>query len=310
MAWSANDIPDLSGKVAVVTGANGGLGYETSLELAAHGARVVMAVRNMDKAVDAEQRIRSLVPGADITLQAMDLASLESIRAAAGSIVAANDSIDLLFNNAGVMAIPERTTADGFEMQFGTNHLGHFVFTAKLLARLAAAPAARVVTTTSSARHMGRPVDPDNPHMHGKYGPWTAYGQSKLANLYFALELHRRLRAAGSSVASLVAHPGFAHTDLQSTSAEATGGLFEKLADRSTAVFAQSAHSGAMPQLRAGTDPLARSGELYAPAWVSAGPAVKRPLVLRSNDRNAAATLWEVSERETGEGFDVAALVS
>ncbi|MCB0962215.1 MAG: SDR family NAD(P)-dependent oxidoreductase [Acidimicrobiales bacterium] len=301
MAFTRASIPDLDGRVAVVTGANGGLGLETAKALAGAGATVVMAARNQDKAAHAVEEIRTEVPDAPLEVVPLDLASLASVREAAAAIADAHDQIDLLVNNAGLMAMPERTTADGFEMQFGVNHLGHWALTALVLPQLLAAPAARVVTVTSTARHLGHPVDPANPHLHGRYRPWVAYGQAKLANLHFAIGLHREFEQAGVAAASLAAHPGLSNTDLQGTTvAEGGGGgvlgpFFHKLAG----LTGMSPAAGAMPQLRAATDPAARSGELYGPRFGSNGPPVRLPLVRPGSDA-AIATLWEVSERETG----------
>ncbi len=310
MAWTASDIPDQTGKVAVVTGANGGLGLETARELARKGAHVVMAARNLDKAAAARDDILSEVADASLAVVPLDLASLESVREAGRKIAADHPIVDILVNNAGVMALPERESADGFEMQFGTNHLGHFVLTGLLMPSLLAAPAGRVVTVTSTARHFGRTVDPGNPHLRGAYEPWRAYGQSKLANHQFAVELHRRLEAAGARVRSFVAHPGFANTGLQATSArESGGGRSQEFFHGAVGRFGMSPARGALPQLRAATDPDAHGGELYAPRWVNAGVPVRRPF-LRGRSARAATTLWEVSERETGFGFDVAAMVA
>jgi NAD(P)-dependent dehydrogenase (short-subunit alcohol dehydrogenase family) len=308
MAWTTNDIPNLSGKVAVVTGANGGLGLETVRELARKGAQVVMAARNHEKAEKARAEVTVAVPDASLELIELDLASLASVRAAAAAIVASHPKVDLLVNNAGVMGIPERRTEDGFEMQFGTNHLGHFALTALILPALIGAGAGRVVSVTSTARHFGKPVDPSNPHLEGNYDPWRAYGQSKLANLHFAVELQSRLEAVGARLASLVAHPGFANTDLQATSvAETGGGSTQRFFHNAVERFGMSPLDGALPQLRAGTDPDAKGGQLYAPRWVNWGPPVRRPLVGRSHNQSAMAHLWDVSEKETGISFDVAA---
>lgn len=308
MSWTAADIPHQHGRVAVVTGANGGLGLETARALAGAGATVVLAARNPDKTADAVASITAQHPQATLDVVALDLGSLASVRSAAATIVERHPQIGILVNNAGLMGLPEQATADGCEMQFGVNHLGHFVLTHHLLPAIAAA-GGRVVTVTSTAHHIGRAVDPANPHLHGAYGPWKAYGQSKLANYHFAMELHRRLRAAGSPVASLLAHPGLSNTDLQTHSVQATDGgssqrFFEWLAART----GMSAARGALPQLRAATDPAARSGQLYAPRFVNSGAPVHRP-VLRSGKR-AGATLWTVSERETAEPFDVAATLA
>ena len=300
MSYTAADIPDLSGRIAVVTGANGGLGLETASVLAAKGAHVVMAVRNREKAADAVARIRSENPGASLELVNLDLGSLASIKAAADEISAANVTVDILVNNAGVMATPERETADGFELQLGTNHLGHWALTAHLMPRLLAAPRARVVSVTSTAHHMGRPLDPRNPHLHGTYNPWKAYGQSKLANYHFALGLQREFERAGVAAQSLMAHPGLSHTDLQvATEREggvgSSGPLWRWLAARTGMTPAD----GAMPQIRAATDPAARGGELYGPRFINTGPPVRLPL-LRPGADGAIAILWQVSERETG----------
>jgi NAD(P)-dependent dehydrogenase (short-subunit alcohol dehydrogenase family) len=206
------------------------------------------------------------------------------------------------------MGIPEQQTADGFEMQFGTNNLGHFALTAHLLPGLLRAEAARVVTVTSTAHHMGRPVDPENPHLRGTYGPWRAYGQSKLANFHFGIGLQQRFAGAGARAQSLIAHPGLSNTDLQSHSVAETGGggsqkFFEFLARRT----GMSAARGALPQLRAATDPTAKGGEFYAPRFGNSGPPVRRPIVRRWGLRRAIDRLWEVSERETGVTLDVAA---
>ncbi|MCB0970139.1 MAG: SDR family NAD(P)-dependent oxidoreductase [Acidimicrobiales bacterium] len=301
MAYTRASIPDLTGRTAVVTGANGGLGLETAKALAGAGASVVLAARNQEKAAAAVAEIAAEVPDPDLEVVPLDLGSLASVQEAAATIVDGHERIDLLINNAGLMAMPERQTADGFEMQFGVNHLGHWALTAQVMPRLLAAPAARVVTVTSTARHLGRPVDPENPHLHGNYRPWLAYGQAKLANLHFALGLQEEFERAGVAAASLAAHPGLSNTDLQGTTvAEGGGGgflgpFFHKLAGWT----GMSPASGALPQIRAATDPEAKGGELYGPRFGSNGPAVRLPLVRPGSD-SAIATLWEVSERETG----------
>jgi NAD(P)-dependent dehydrogenase (short-subunit alcohol dehydrogenase family) len=306
VAWSAADIPDQHGRTAVVTGANGGLGLETARQLAAKGAHVVMAVRNQEKAAAAVDQIRASAPDAAVELVALDLASQASVRAAAGQITAAHQSIDLLINNAGVMGIPEAKTADGFEMQFGVDHLGHWSLTALLLPALLRAPGARIVTVTSTAHHMGRAVDPANPHLQGRYRPWRAYGQAKLANFHFGLGLQRELERAGASTASLIAHPGLSNTDLQAVSVRQTGGgvsqrFFLLLARRT----GMSPADGALSQLRAATDPAASGGEFYGPRYVNSGPPVRKPIVRRLGMDKAIAALWEVSERETGVAIDL-----
>lgn len=220
MSWTATDIPAQHGRTAVVTGANGGLGLVTARNLAAKGAHVVMAVRNQKKAVGAVEEIRATVPDASLELVALDLSSQASVKEAAGQILAAHDSLDLLVNNAGVMGIAESRTVDGFEMQFGVDHLGHWTLTALLLPALLRTPRSRIVTVTSTAHHMGRAVNVANPHLKGRYGPWRAYGQAKLANFHFGLGLHRELQRAGAHTVSLIAHPGLSDTDLQTVSVE------------------------------------------------------------------------------------------
>jgi NAD(P)-dependent dehydrogenase (short-subunit alcohol dehydrogenase family) len=308
MAWTTADIPDQSGRVAVVTGANGGLGLEVARELAGRGARVVMAARDQAKAEAAQASIRAQVPGARLELQPLDLASLASVAAAAAAILADHPRIDLLVNNAGVMAISEQRTGDGFEMQLAVNHLGHFALTAQLLEALLRSADARVVSVTSTGRHAGGPLDPANPHLVGSYEPWPAYGQAKLANVHFALELERRFEEAGVPARSIVVHPGLSNTDLQARSVRETGGgRSQRFFHAAVRRFGMTPAQGALPLLRAATDPGAAGGALYTPRWVNWGPPVRRPLLGRSRSREAMATLWEVSGRETGTSFDLAA---
>ena len=307
MAWTISDIPDQSGRVAVVTGANGGLGLEVARQLARKGGHVVMAARDQAKGASARASIRGELPGASLELVPLDLASLASVRQAAAAILAGHPRVDILVNNAGVMAIPERRTEDGFEMQLAVNHLGHFALTAQLLPALLQSGDARVVSVTSTGRHTGRPVDPGNPHLNGRYDPWRAYGQSKLANLHFALELDRRFRAAGVPAKSMVVHPGFTNTDLQARSVRETGGgRSQRFFHDAVRRFGMTPGQGALPLLRAATDPGAVGGALYTPRWVNWGPPVRRPMFGRSRNSAAMITLWEVSERETGIGLDIA----
>lgn len=306
MPWTADDIPDLSGRRAIVTGGNGGLGLESCRALARAGATVIMAARNLDKAASAVSEIESEVPTAEIDVRRLDLASLDSIRTFANAALAEATPVDILMNNAGLMAIPYQTTVDGFEMQLGTNHLGHFALTAQLMPLVLVAPAGRVVTVTSVARLSGRPVDPDNPHLFGNYDPWTAYQQSKLANYHFALGLHARLQRSGARAASLAAHPGISNTDLQPNSARESGSTlprrpFETMLFR----FGMSAAVGARPQLRAATDPDAKSGEFYGPRFNFVGPAVRLPVAKRRNEPKTLDSLWAISERETGIVFEI-----
>jgi NAD(P)-dependent dehydrogenase (short-subunit alcohol dehydrogenase family) len=307
MSWTTLDIPDLTGRTAVITGANGGLGLETAVALAAAGADVVMAARDPARTDAAVATVLRSVPEARVEVVPLDLASLASVAEAAATIVAAHRGIDILVNNAGVMAIPERATADGFEMQFGVNHLGHFALTARLLPAILRANG-RVVTVTSTAHHFGRPIDPTNPHLHGCYEPWRAYCQSKLANYHFAIGLHRRLTAAGARAASLLAHPGLSNTDLQTHSVvETGGGASQQFFAAVSASTGMTPARGALPQLRAATDPRARSGEFYAPRFVNFGSPVRRPILRRVGLTRSIDVLWTVSERETGLELDDAA---
>ena len=305
MAWSSADIPDQTGRTAVVTGANGGLGLETSRALAAAGAHVVMAARNQEKAAAAVDDIRRTVADPSLEVVALDLGSQGSVREAAEQILAAHDRVDLLINNAGVMGIPERRTVDGFEMQLGVDHLGHWSITALLMPALLRAGAARIVTVTSTAHHMGRALDPANPHLDGRYRAWRAYGQAKLANFHFGLGLQSRLAAAGAPAASLIAHPGLSNTDLQAVSVQETGGgRSQRFFHRLAVSTGMSPANGALPQLRAATDPGARGGEFYGPLWVNNGPPVRKPILRRIGMDSAIRTLWAVSERETGIAID------
>ncbi len=305
MSWNVSDIPDQTGRIAVVTGANGGLGLESARALAGAGAHVVMAARSPEKTQNAFTEVLASHPGASLEIVQLDLASLESVRRAAAAIIENHPVIDILINNAGLMALPERHTTDGFEMQLGVNHLGHWVLTADLLPALLAADAARIITVTSTAHHIGRPIDPDNPHLEGRYGPWRAYGQSKLANYHFALGLEREFERRGLRAASLVAHPGLSHTGLQDKTVEEGGGGFMApfwaWMARHTGM---SSARGALPQLRAATDPRAKGGQMYAPRFVNNGAPVRRPILRRIGMDRSIGILWNVSQRETGVSFD------
>ncbi len=305
MAWNINDIPDLTGKTAVVTGANGGLGFETAKQLAGAGAQVVMAARNQEKAASAFEMIEAAYPEASLEIVELDLGSLASIEKAAKSIATTHPVVDILVNNAGLMALPERRTEDGFEMQFGVNHLGHWALTSHLMPSLLAAAAARVVNVTSMAHHTLSQLDPDNPHLEGEYDPWRAYGQSKLANYHFTLGLQRAFDEAGISAMSLMAHPGLTNSDLQSRTVRegGPGGTWESIAGR----VGMSVPDGALPQLRAATDPAASGGEMYGPRFMMAGAPVRRPVLRKIGLDQAIADLWQVSERETGLRIDVIA---
>lgn len=299
--WTAADIPDLTGRTAVVTGANGGLGLETTVALAGAGAHVVMAARDPDKTAAAVTAVEARSPGASVEVVPLDLGDLSSVRHASEQICSNHPVLDLLVNNAGLMAMPERTTADGFEMQLGVNHLGHWALTALVMPALLAAPAARVVTVTSVAHHQGRTIDPANPHLHGTYSPWKAYGQAKLANFHFGLGLQQQFERVGVHAASLIAHPGLSNTDLQARTvreggAGSSGPFWESLAART----GMSPEAGARPQLRAATDPGARGGQFYGPRFASFGPAVRLPVLRRWDLGSGIRVLWQISEQETG----------
>ena len=300
MTYTLDSIPDLTGKTTVITGANTGLGFETSRALAAKGAHVIMAARNHDKATVAARRVRASTPNASVEVIELDLASLASVRAAAARMCADHPRVDILVNNAGVMALPEGRTTDGFETQLGVNHLGHWALTAHLMPAILASAAARVVTVTSTAHHFARAVNPANPHLSRAYSPWKAYGQAKLANYHFALGLQRQFVQAGVSAMSLLAHPGTSNTELGTHTSESGGlGALSMFLISAVGRMAQSAEHGAMPQLRAATDPAARGGEFYAPRFVNTGVPVRRP-VLRPGSSKAITDLWLISERETG----------
>ncbi|HYN88939.1 MAG TPA: oxidoreductase [Ardenticatenaceae bacterium] len=311
MVWTERDIPDLTGRTAVVTGANGGLGLQTALALAGAGAHVVLAARDPEKTAAAEVRIRVSHPSASLEVVPLDLGDLSVVASAAHSVLARHERVDLLMNNAGVMAMRQRTTADGFEMQFGVNHLGHWALTAHLLPALLRAPAARVVTVTSTARHRARRLEPADQHMQRNYGAWASYARSKMANLHFGLGLQQRFSSAGVRAISLLAHPGLTNTDLQARAVREGGaGWLGPVFEVMTARSGMSPFEGARPQIRAATDPRARGGELYAPRYGSHGPAVRRPILRRLGLQERIDVLWHVSEGGTGIQLDVTTAAS
>ena len=298
--WTANEIPDQRGRVAVITGANTGLGLETAKALAARGATVVLAVRNLDKGKDAAASINADSPEADITIQQLDLSSLNSVRKA-DELRARHDRIDLLINNAGVMYTPKGTTADGFELQFGTNHLGHFALTGLLLDAVQRSESGRIVTLSSN-EHKGGKIDFDDLQKENSYSPRGAYQGSKLANAVFAVELDRRLRASGSSAISVFAHPGYSATNLQSTGPTGVAKAAMAITNR---VLAQSAERGALPTLYAATAPGVEGGDYYGPD----GPGEFRGLpkkveaIPAAYDPEDGRLLWEASEKLTGVSY-------
>jgi len=292
MPWTEADIPDQSGRTIIVTGANSGLGLVTAKTLAKAGARVICACRNVDKGTTAVAD----APG-QLEVRPLDLADLSSVRAFAGSL---DGPVDVLINNAGVMAVPLRRTADGFEMQIGTNHLGHFALTGLLLPRITD----RVVTLSSLVHRIGRIRVDDLNWEHGRYERWLAYGQSKLANLMFAYELQHRLLAAGSRIRSMAAHPGYSSTNLQSH----TESIQDKLLGIGNLLMAQSAEMGALPELYAATRPDLPGGTYIGPDGFAERAGHPRPVGSNkaSHDLDKQRALWEASERLTGVSFSFA----
>lgn len=313
--WTAADIPSQAGKLALVTGANSGIGFHTALELARAGSGVILACRDLVKADGARARILSAVSGAQVEGLALDLASLESVRVAAATLTAGGRRLDRLINNAGVMALPERrATADGFELQLGTNHLGHFALTGLLMPMLlrpapegAMEPEARIVTVSSIA-HRGATMNFDDLQWERGYKPWPAYRRSKLANLLFGFELERRLAGARARAISVVAHPGVANTNLFAAGPGQGGGLIAKLIPFFIALIGQSEAMGALPSLYAATSPEAHGGRFYG----SGGFRQMRgyPAEVRAEtpayDERTAARLWQVSEELTGVRYPLA----
>ena len=295
--WTTADIPDQSGRTAVITGANTGLGFETAKALADKGARVVLAVRDADKGRQAAARI-----GGDVTVQELDLTSLASIRAASEELHTRFDSLDLLINNAGVMTTPKATTKDGFELQFGTNHLGHFALTGLLLDRLLDVDGARIVTVSSNGHKMGGSIHFDDLQWERRYNRMGAYTQSKLANLLFTYELQRRLAPRGKT-AALAAHPGTSTTELMRNLPK----FVERGFSLVSPLMSQSAADGALPTLRAATDPGALGGQYYGPSGIAEFKG--NPVVVASSDQSydldLQRRLWQVSEELTKVVFPV-----
>ncbi|HUY81026.1 MAG TPA: oxidoreductase [Acidobacteriaceae bacterium] len=300
--WTAADIPPQSGKLALVTGANSGVGFQAALELARAGARVILGCRNIDKANAARNRILAEVPAAQLEPAALDLASLASIRAFAQTFLAQPRSLDLLINNAGVMAIPTRQlTADGFELQIGTNHLGHFALTGLLLPDIFTAPSPRIVTVSSIA-HRGGSIRFDDLNWTRDYKPWPAYRQTKLANLYFAFDLDRRLQATHPNIASIAVHPGVAKTNLFAAGPGQKKNFEGLIAPLVISIFGQSEQQGALPTLYGATAPEARSGRFYGSHGFREmrGYPVEVTPEAQAYDEPIAARLWNLSEELTG----------
>ncbi|GLU50287.1 short-chain dehydrogenase [Nocardiopsis ansamitocini] len=306
--WSAADIPDQSGRTALVTGAGGGLGLRVALHLAQRGCRVLMAVRDTTRGEAALDLLRAQVPGAAAELVEVDLADLESVRKGAAEAAERTDALDLLVDNAGVMAVPRRTlSAQGFELQLATNHLGHFALTGLLLPLLEAAPSARVVAVSSIMHKSGR-LDFTDLQAERRYSPMTAYNAAKLANAVFAVEFQRRLGAAGSPVIAVGAHPGVATTELgRKGSRLGGGGTLGALFDAFAQIAGHSAEAGALPLLRAATDPGVRGGEYYGPAGLGGlrGAPVSCAYHRRAYDPETGRRLWAESERLTNVTYDL-----
>jgi len=300
VSFSIAKTPSLKGKTALVTGGNIGLGFETVKALASKGAHVLLAARNEEKGKAAVAEVQKLIPNAQVELLRLDLASQRSIRAAASEVGNKFSQLDLLINNAGIMAMPEMKTEDGFESQFGVNHLGHWSLTGLLMDNLLAAEQARVVTVTSTAHHLVWNIDFDDPHLRNKYAPWKAYAQSKLANYFFALGLHNEFKKSGKQAMSLLAHPGLSHTNLQvETFDRGAAGWAGTVSKYLAARVGMEPSEGARPQIRAALDPEAKGGQFYSPRFGNNGAPVKHP-ILRTRNKTNIRKLWELSEKETG----------
>jgi NAD(P)-dependent dehydrogenase (short-subunit alcohol dehydrogenase family) len=296
--WTEQAMPDQSGRTILVTGANSGLGFVTSLELARKGAHVLMTARDPAKGEDALVRIRAAVPNASIELRRLDLADLDQVKSFARQLIDDKVPLDILINNAGVMMPPRTLTGQGFELQFGVNHLAHFALTGLLLETLAKQPDSRVVTVSSDLHRRGH-IHFDDLDGAKTYGRIAFYAQSKFANVLFALELDRRLRAAGLPLRSLLAHPGYAATNLQTSGPTGLLNLFMRIGNR---FMAQSMEMGALPQLYAATAPQAESGQFIGPDGrneMKGYPTLVQPIAT-ARDPEVAAKLWTLSEQLTG----------
>ncbi|XVH31635.1 oxidoreductase [Haloferacaceae archaeon DSL9] len=305
--WSVERMPDQDGRTVIVTGANSGLGFEIARALALHGARVVLACRNIDRGETAAVRIRDERRDASLDVRVLDLASLASIRNFADDFAADYDDLHVLCNNAGVMAIPRRTTDDGFEMQLGVNYLGHFALTGLLLDRLLETPGETRVVTVSSKKHEEGDIDFFDLQSERSYDPMDAYARSKLANLLFAFELQRRLGAVDANAKSVAAHPGYADTNLQRRGPDMARSPIRQLGVRlANALAAQSARRGALPILYAATMPTVSGGDFYGPDGFMElrGAPARVEASARARDPELARRLWSVSEELTGVQYD------
>lgn len=313
--WTADDVPPLDGRRYFITGANTGLGYATARVLARRGAHVILACRDLARGVGARAQLQREVPGASVDTTHLELGNLGSIRRTAQTFVSVLDRLDGLICNAGVMGLPHQRTADGFEYQIGVNHLGHFALVGLMLPLLLRSPRARIVVVSSNLHKRGSlPLLLEDPFFERRpYDRWQAYNQSKLANLLFAFELDRRLRAAGAPAVAVAAHPGYAATELQPRAARLGGSKLERLAMAiANALVAQSAAAGAWPILRAATDPTVQGGEYFGPSrWRELrGPAVRVDPSAAARDPDTAARLWQWSEQVTGVTYEFAPVTS
>jgi NAD(P)-dependent dehydrogenase (short-subunit alcohol dehydrogenase family) len=303
VTWSAADLPDRHGRRALVTGVTGDLGRETARELARAGAHVILTARNPQKLEESARAIAEELPRARLDTVVLDLADLSSVRRAAHSVLRSSETLDVLVNNAGVMATPQRRTADGFELQLGTNHLGHFALTGLLLPAL---HKARVVTVSSLMHRVARRAPLHDPRERRYYNKWLAYSESKLANLMFALELDRRARAAGLGLVSVAAHPGYTATQLQTSGPQMAGkSLFSRVMAAATPVIGQKPAAGALPSLYAATQPDLPGGSFVGPSQLLEMRGAPKLVGMTgvARDPAAAARLWELSEAATGVTF-------
>jgi len=295
--WTTDNIPDQSGHIVIITGANSGIGYEAAKVLATKGAEIILAVRSQAKGDAAVALIRAENPNAKLAVQLLDLASLNSVKIFADQFKAHYKQLDLLINNAGIMVPPYGKTVDGFESQFGTNHLGHFALTAQLYSLLKSTPNSRIINVSSNAHNMGKLQLDDLAWETRKYSPWKAYGDSKLANLYFTYELSRKISAAGQSVTVAAAHPGLTASNL------AKGAVIRFF----NSIFAQSGSMGALPTLMAATESSVKSGDYFGPSGISGWRGYPQQVFSNklSHATDIAARLWEISEQLTGVKFQL-----
>lgn len=304
MSFNFETSPKVNGKIALVTGGNSGLGYETVKALALKGAKVYLTSRDITKGEKAKSEILTANPALDIQVLKLDLASIKSIENAVAEIKSKHNQLDFLINNAGIMAMPYRETEDGFESQFGVNHLGHWVLTSSLMPLLLASEKSKVVTVSSTARHMAREITEGDFNFKANYSPWGSYGHSKLANYYFGIGLARIIKRVKVSQASFIAHPGISNTNLQvQTAAQGGAGATGKYSESLAAKLGMSAWRGAQSQIRAALDPKATNGDFYGPRFAAFGDPVKLPILKPGASKNIEL-LWRISKEATGYAID------